>query len=143
MKRLITVVAAAALPVSAAVVSAPAQAASGGVATAADSTPRARYAYLGRGGTLPLLELLEQGGDQLLFVESRYQIPVAAIVLPKVGPPTLHLRHLIGAAGVGSLPKLEQELGVGVGISVLRGEGIFDAAGDRDARYGVSVVIGR
>lgn len=37
MKRLITVVAAAALTVSAAVVSAPAQAASGGVATAADS----------------------------------------------------------------------------------------------------------
>lgn len=114
-----------------------------GVATAADSTPRARFAYLGRGGTLPLLELLEQGGDQLLFVESRYQIPIAAIVLPKVGPPTLHLRHLIGAAGVGSLPKLEQELGVGVGISVLRLEGVFDAAGERDARYGVSVVIGR
>jgi hypothetical protein len=114
-----------------------------GVATAADSTPRARYAYLGRGGTLPLLELLEQGGDQLLFVESRYQIPVAAIVLPKLGPPTVHLRHLVGAAGVGSLPKLEQEIGVGVGISILRFEGVFDAAGKRDARYGVSVVMGR
>jgi hypothetical protein len=114
-----------------------------GVATAADSTPRARYAYLGRGGTLPLLELLEQGGDQLLFVESRYQIPVAAIMLPKVGPPTLHLRHLIGAAGVGSLPKLEQDIGVGVGISMLRVEAIFDAAGERDARYGVSIVMGR
>jgi hypothetical protein len=114
-----------------------------GVATAADSTPRARYAYLGRGGTLPLLEQLEQGGDQLLFVESRYQIPVAAIVLPKVGPPTVHLRHLMGAAGVGSLPKLEQEIGVGVGISMIRVEGIFDVAGKRDARYGVSVVMGR
>ena len=40
MKRLITVVAAAALTVSAAVVSAPAQAASGGVATAADSASK-------------------------------------------------------------------------------------------------------
>ena len=114
-----------------------------GVATAGDSTPRARYAYLGRGGTLPLLELLEQGGDQLLFVESRYQIPIAAIVLPKVGSPTVHLRHLMGAAGVGSLPKLEQDIGVGVGISMLRVEGIFDAAGKRDARYGVSIVMGR
>lgn len=114
-----------------------------GVMTAADSTPRSRYAYLGRGGTLPLMELLEQGGDRLLFVESRYQIPVAWIVLPKVGPPTLHLRHLMGAAGIGSLPKLEQEIGVGVGISMLRVEGIFDVAGKRDARYGVSVVIGR
>ena len=114
-----------------------------GVATAGDSTPRARYAYLGRGGTLPLLELLEQGGDRLLFVESRYQIPVPWIVLPKVGAPTVHLRHLMGAAGVGSLPKLEQEIGVGVGISMLRGECVCDAAGKRDARYGVSVVMGR
>ena len=76
-------------------------------------------------------------------MESRYQIPVAAIVLPTVGSPTLHLRHLMGAAGVGSLPKLEQEIGVGVGISMIRVEGIFDVAGERDARYGVSVVIGR
>lgn len=114
-----------------------------GVATAGDSTPRARYAYLGRGGTLPLLELLEQGGDRLVFVESRYQIPIALIVLPKVGSPTLHLRHLLGAAGVGSLPKLEQELGVGVGISVLRVEGTFDAAGKRDARYSAGFAFGR
>ena len=114
-----------------------------GVATAGDSTPRARYAYLGRGGTLPLLEQLEQGGDQLLFVESRYQIPVAWIVLPKIGAPTLHLRHLMGAAGVHSLPKLEQELGIGVGISMLRVEALFDAAGKRDPRYGVSIVMGR
>jgi hypothetical protein len=113
-----------------------------GVATAGDSTPRARSAYLGRGGTLPLLELLEQGGDQLLFVESRYQIPIPWVALPLVGSPTLHLRHLMGGAGVHSLPDLEQNLGVGVGISVLRVEGTFDAAGDRDAKYGVSVVMG-
>lgn len=113
------------------------------VTTSGDSTPRSRYAYLGRGGTLPLLELLEQGGDRLLFIESRYQIPVAAFVLPKIGPPTLHLRHLMGAAGVGALPELEQELGVGVGISVVRFEATFDASGDRATRYGVSVVMGR
>jgi hypothetical protein len=113
------------------------------VASAGDSTPRARYAYLGRGGTLPLLELLEQGGDQLVFVESRYQIPVARIVLGRLGSPTLHLRHLMGAAGVGSLPSLEQQLGVGVGISMLRFDATFDAAGERDPRYGVSVAIGR
>lgn len=112
------------------------------VATAGDSTPRARHAYLGRGGTLPLLELLEQGGDRLVFVESRYQIPIAAVVLPFVGPPTVHLRHLMGAAGIGSLPKLEQELGIGLGISVVRFEATFDASGERDARYGLSIVMG-
>jgi hypothetical protein len=114
-----------------------------GVATASDATPRARYAYLGRNGTLPLLELLEQGGDQLLFVESRYEIPIAAIALPLVGFPTLHLRHMMGAAGVGSLPSLEQELGIGVGISVVRFEATFDASGDREARYSAGVVFGR
>ena len=113
------------------------------VTTAGDAVPRARWAYLGGSGTLPLLEMLEQGGDQLLFVESRYLIPIPAIVLPKVGSPSLHLRHLIGAAGVGSLPTLEQEIGVGVGISLLRAEGVFDVAGKRDARYGVSIVMGR
>ena len=65
------------------------------------------------------------------------------IALPKLGSPTLHLRHLLGAAGVGTLPKLEQELGVGVGISVVRFEGTFDAAGKRDARYSAGFVFGR
>jgi len=113
------------------------------VATAGDSTPRSRYAYLGRVGTLPLMELLEQGGDQLVFVESRYRIGIGQIVVPKLGSPTVHLRHLMGAAGVNSLPKLEQELGIGVGISVIGFEATFDAAGKRDARYGVFVAFGQ
>lgn len=113
-----------------------------GVATSGDSVPMARYAYLGRAGTLPLMELLEQGGDQLLFVESRYQIPFASIVIPKVGSPTLFLRHLMGSAGVGSLPKLEQELGVGVGLSFLRADFTVDAAGERDPKLSFGFSLG-
>jgi hypothetical protein len=106
-----------------------------GVTTSGDSVPRSRYAYLGRAATLPLMELLEQGGDRLLFVDSRYQIPILAIVLPKVGSPTIFLRHLMGAAGVRSLPKLEQELGAGLGLSILRADYTVDAAGKRDAKF--------
>lgn len=113
-----------------------------GVATSGDSVPMSRYAYLGRAGTLPLMELLEQGGDQLLFVESRYQIPFASIVIPKVGSPTLFLRHLMGSAGVGSLPKLEQELGVGVGLSFLRADYTVDAAGERDPKLSFGFSLG-
>src|SRR5205085_466295 len=40
------------------------------ITTSGDSVSRARYGYLGLGNSLPLLERLEQGGDQLLFVES-------------------------------------------------------------------------
>jgi hypothetical protein len=112
------------------------------VTTSGDSVPRSRYAYLGRAGTLPLMELLEQGGDRLLFVESRYQIPVAAIVIRKLGSPTLFLRHIMGSAGVGSLPKLEQELGAGVGLSMLRVDVTVDAAGKRDTKVGFGVSMG-
>jgi hypothetical protein len=46
-------------------------------------------------GTLPLMELAGAGGDQLVFVESRYRIGVARIVVPKLGSPTIHLRHIM------------------------------------------------
>jgi len=113
-----------------------------GVTTSGDSVPMARYAYLGRAGTLPLMELLEQGGDRLLFVESRYQIPITAVLVPKAGSPTLFLRHLMGAAGIGSLPKLEQELGAGVGLSFLRADYTIDAAGKRDSKFSFGFSLG-
>lgn len=112
-----------------------------GVTTSGDSVPRSRYAYLGRSGTLPLMEMLEQGGDQLLFVESRYEVPIAAIVLPRVGSPTVFLRHIMGSAGVGSLPKLEQELGAGLGLSIVRLDVTVDVAGKRDTRVGFGVSV--
>jgi hypothetical protein len=113
------------------------------VTTAGSAVPAARWAYLGGGGTLPLLELLEQGGDELLFLESRYELPVTAVVLPVVGSPTLFVRHLLGAAGVGTLPSLEQEIGVGVGLSFVRFDVTFDASGERDARFGVGLTVAR
>ena len=102
-----------------------------------DSVPRARYGYIGRGNSLALLERLEQGGDQLVFLESRYSIPLSFVVLPAVGSPTIFVRHLMGAAGVGSLPKLEQEIGGGIGISLFRADVTIDAAGKRKADFGV------
>ncbi|MES2179780.1 MAG: hypothetical protein V4550_18110 [Gemmatimonadota bacterium] len=104
------------------------------VATMGDKVPLARYAYLGGSGTLPVTELLEFGGTQLLFVESRYLIPVPAVQLPFVGSPILTLRHILGGAGVGSLPKLEQEVGIGLGLSALRIDLTVDASRHRDSR---------
>ena len=46
------------------------------VVTGGDRAPPQRFAYLGGGGTLPTLELLEMGGDQLFFVDSRYIVPL-------------------------------------------------------------------
>jgi hypothetical protein len=113
-----------------------------GVATRGDSVPMARYAYLGGSGTLPILDLLELGGTELLFVESRYMIPLEMVVLPVVGSPVLTLRHLMGGAGVGSLGAFQQEVGVGIGLSVLRLDYTVGAGGRSGHELGVGISLG-
>lgn len=110
-----------------------------GVATAGDSVSQARYAYLGGSGTLPVVELLELGGTQLLFVESRYLIPLTRVTLPVVGSPILSLRHITGSAGIGTLPSLEQEIGVGVGLGPARIELTHDVGSGRGTKVGLSL----
>ena len=109
------------------------------VGTRGDSVPRSRYVYLGGSRTLGLLQPLERGGAELLFVDSRYTIPVERIQLPKVGAPTLSLIHRIGGAGVRSVGPLDQEVGVGVGISLIDVEVITGASGQNRTQVGVSV----
>jgi hypothetical protein len=111
------------------------------VVLTAGRAPPQRWAYLGGSGTIVMLELLEQGGDQLLFFDSRYEIPIDRIVLPYTGAPSLTLRHIMGAAGVGSLPTLEQRVGLRVALSVARIEILTDPAKKRaHFELGVSVV---
>jgi len=85
-------------------------------------TPRQRFSYFGGSGTMPFLDLLEQGGDELLLVDQRYSVPLPSVRLGFLGSPVLLLRHRLGSAGIGDLPALEQALSIGVEISVLRGE---------------------
>ena len=113
------------------------------VATIGGTVPRARYAYLGGSGTLKTLDLLEQGGTALLYVESRYLIPIDAIQLPFVGAPVITLRDAFGGAGVGSLPGLQHEVGIGVGLSVLRIEYTRAVAGKSGSELGIGVSLSR
>ena len=101
------------------------------VVTAGDTAPPQRFAYLGGAGTLPTFELLEFGGDQLLWAEGRYIIPVERIRIRVLGSPTVTLRYITGAAGVGRLPTLEQNVGVRLAISLLRVEYLVDPASRR------------
>ena len=112
-----------------------------GVATAGAQVPAARYAYLGGSGTLATLDLLEQGGTSLLYLESRYLIPIDAVVLPVVGSPVLTLRDAFGSAGVGSLPSFQHEVGVGIGLSVLRLEYTRAVAGKSGSKFGVGISL--
>jgi hypothetical protein len=100
------------------------------VLTSGDQTPSQRYAYFGGPGTISTMETLEQGGDQLLFVDSRYMIPLTRPRLPLVGAPVITLRHVLGSAGVGSLPDLEQNIALRISLAIFRFEIVLDPARD-------------
>jgi hypothetical protein len=118
-----------------------------GVATTnGDSVPMARYAYLGGTGTLRTLDLLEQGGSALLYVENRYTIPLTVLRVPlgqKGIIPVFTLRDAFGAAGVGSLPGLQHEIGVGIGVSALRLDVTRGVAGRKGTEVGVGISLSR
>jgi hypothetical protein len=114
------------------------------VLTAGDTAPPQRFAYLGGSGTLPTFSVLEFGGEQLLFVESAYNIPITALQVPIFGAPVLSLRHAIGAAGVGKLPKFEQNLIGRVAVGIAYAEYAIDPATRNDAfSVGLSSVMFR
>lgn len=109
------------------------------VATVGDTTPAQRYAYLGGSGTLPVIDDLSMGGDQLLHLDSRYEIPIQRVRIPFAGSPTLGFRHRIGSAGEQRLPRLVQNVSALVSLSFLRVEFAIDpASGERRFKAGLS-----
>ena len=111
------------------------------VTTTGDAPPQ-RYAYLGGSGTLRTLDLLSRGGDQLVFADSRYIIPLDRIVIPFLGSPRLTLRHAIGGAGVGGLGTLVQNVGARIALGPLRFEYVVDPASGK-ARMDVTLGFSR
>ena len=81
-----------------------------------DPAPRQRWSFVGGSGTLPTFEMGSIRGDQVLFIESMYEIPVRLLQLPVVGIPTLRFAHAAGTAWATGepMPRLEQNLGAGV-----------------------------
>jgi hypothetical protein len=110
------------------------------VTTLGDRALPQRFVYIGGPGTIPFLDLLEQGGDQLLFLDQRYSVPFDSIRVRVLGSPTLYLRHRFGSAGLGRLPAFEQALGVGVAFALVRGElNVNPANGDVRVSAGLTM----
>jgi len=108
--------------------------------TFGDSAPPQRWSYLGGSGTLVTLPLLSFGGDELLYVESNYLIPLQRFDLPLLGAPSLTLRHMIGSAGIGRLPALQQNLGLRLAWSFVRFEAVVEPARrEWDFGFGLSM----
>jgi hypothetical protein len=101
------------------------------VITGNSLTPPQRFAYLGGSGTLATVNLLALGGDRLLYVQGDYTIPINQIQLRFFGSPYLALHYGAGSAGVGKLPALIQNIGVGAGISFFRVDYAMDPASNR------------
>jgi hypothetical protein len=101
------------------------------VTTVGDTPAPQRWAYLGGAGTLPFIGLMSQGGDQLLLVDQRYSIPLERVQFGAFGSPVLQFRHRLGAAGLGGLPALEQMVGFGLSLTIIRGEIQVDPASQR------------
>lgn len=112
------------------------------VHTFGDTAPPQRFAYLGGSGTLPTFDLLEFGGDRLVFFESRYSIPIERIQLPIVGSPVIMLRHMIGMAGVDSLAAFEQNVGVRVRVGPIKVDWTIDPV-SRDSKFSVGLALVR
>jgi hypothetical protein len=87
------------------------------VVTAGDTAPPQRWSYFGGTGSLPTLGILEFGGDELLFAEGDYMIPIERATIPLLGIPTVSLRYMVGSAGVHRLPAFQQNVGFGLGVA--------------------------
>lgn len=112
------------------------------VHTFGDTAPPQRFAYLGGSGTLPTFDLLEFGGDRLLFFESRYAIPIERIQIPVVGSPVIMFRHMIGMAGIDSLPPFEQNIGVRLRVGPIKIDWTIDPV-SRDSKFSAGLALVR
>lgn len=104
--------------------------------------PRQRWAYVGGPGSVPTLALLELGGDQLVYIDGRYNIPLEGLKLPLVGPPIVTLREILAGADVGTFPSIAQSMGVRVAASVIYVDFMFDPD-SRYSKFGVGLSFAR
>ncbi|HEV2150676.1 MAG TPA: polymer-forming cytoskeletal protein [Longimicrobiaceae bacterium] len=110
-----------------------------------EAAPPQRWSFVGGSPTLTTLEVAELRGDNLVFVESTYGIPLPPrLALPVLGPPTFRLTHAVGSAWVTGepVPAWEQNLGAGLFFSVARVEFYINPAADGlDPEFTFGVVL--
>jgi len=117
-----------------------------GNAAANDTTqrgaPRQRWAYVGGWGSIPTLNLLERGGDELIYLDGRYSIPIDAVQIPFIGPPVITLRTVLAGADVQRWPALAQAVGARASLSVVFLEYLVDPA-NRHQFFGAGISLPR
>ncbi|MEP7067001.1 MAG: hypothetical protein ABI889_13275 [Gemmatimonadota bacterium] len=111
------------------------------VLTAGDTAPPQRFAYLGGSGTLPTLEVLSRGGDQLVFLEGLYNFPIETLHVPYLGTPIITVREMLGSTGIGSLGRFDSNIGARLTLGFVSGEIFVNPAnGDHAFSFGLSII---
>lgn len=110
-------------------------------ATAGGDAAPQRFHYLGGLGTLITLPPLAAGGDELLFVDSRYDVPLPQPVVPYLGAPVVSVVSRLGAAGVHRLPRLQQELGLRLTLGPVYAEAAVNPVTHRTALVASLVLL--
>jgi hypothetical protein len=111
-------------------------------ATAPIAAPRQRWAYVGGWGSIPTLDLLSRGGDELIYLDARYNIPIDRLQIPYVGAPIVTLRNVLGGADVQRWPSLAQATGVRLTLAGVYVEYLIDPA-NRHQFFGVGLSMAR
>ncbi|CAN5499190.1 hypothetical protein BH24GEM3_BH24GEM3_00190 [soil metagenome] len=86
--------------------------------------PRQRWSFIGGTGTLPTFAIGDFRGDNLIFVQSSYAVPLTFIELPFLGSPVLRAVHAVGAAWPSGSPGPDWEQNLGLGLRIM----LLDAA---------------
>jgi hypothetical protein len=83
--------------------------------------PRQRWSFVGGTATLHTLEVAEFYGDHVVFVDTRYIVPMPdRLALPILGTPRVHLLHVAGMAWTDAdRRQLLQEAGVELDLGFL------------------------
>ena len=58
----------------------------------------------------------------MFFAAAEYHIPLSRPLLPFVGTPVISARYAVGSAGVDELPDFIQNIGVGLGVKLVKVE---------------------
>ena len=92
------------------------------VATTGGDTPLQRWAYLGGPGTLPTIDLLSLGGDQLVYIDAHYAIPIRRWTHPRPRLPVVRASRGPRRRGVPGVPEARatERSAAGPGLSLRR-----------------------
>jgi hypothetical protein len=94
--------------------------------TVGDTAPPQRFSYLGGGATIPTLDILQLGGDELLWGYGEFLVPIHLVKIPFFGYPGVGAYVTAGSAGVHGLPHFTTNVGPRLTLSVFELDWVID-----------------